>query len=86
MSVRVCVEQIGVSDLMYEEYELIDCYKSAKLPVYIVIRKLGTQLLIRSLRFRLLELNRGSRREHCCLTLGLQDQARFTVQQYDIKG
>jgi hypothetical protein len=49
----VCVEQLGRSETSCRRYELIDCYESAKLPVYIFIRKLGTQLLIRSLQFRL---------------------------------
>jgi hypothetical protein len=42
-----CVEQIGVSDLMYQEYELIDSIESAKLPIYIPVRKIGAQPLIR---------------------------------------
>jgi hypothetical protein len=35
---------------MYEEYELIDSIESAKLPIYIPVKKIGGQPLIRSLR------------------------------------
>jgi hypothetical protein len=34
---------------MYKEYELINCYKSAKLPVYIPKRIVGAQPLIQHL-------------------------------------
>jgi hypothetical protein len=50
LSTYIPVEQIGVSDLMYEESELIDCYESAKLPVYIPKRKVEAQPLIRCIR------------------------------------
>jgi hypothetical protein len=35
---------------MSKEYELIDCYESAKLPIYIPKRKVEAQPLFRSLR------------------------------------
>jgi hypothetical protein len=47
------VEQIGVSDLMYEEYELIDSIESTKLPIYIPVRKIGGQPLYSESPFRL---------------------------------
>jgi hypothetical protein len=47
------VEQIGVSDLMYEEYELIDSIESAKLPIYILVKKIGVQPLYSESPFRL---------------------------------
>jgi hypothetical protein len=46
----VIVERRRLSERSCRKYQLIDCYESAKLPVYIPKKKLGTQPLIRSLR------------------------------------
>jgi hypothetical protein len=43
------VERRRLSETSCRKYQLIDCYESAKLPVYIPKRKVGTQPLIRSL-------------------------------------
>jgi hypothetical protein len=60
------------------KYELIESLESTKLSLYI---SRGLNPLFGVTVQALQELNRGSRRERCCLTLGLQDRTRLTVQQ-----
>ena len=53
----VLLNGLGSSVTSCRKLELIDCYESAKLPVYVPKKKVEAQPLIRSLRSALQELN-----------------------------
>jgi hypothetical protein len=52
------IERRRLSETSCRKLELIDCYESAKLPVYVPKKKVEDQPLTRHLRSALQELNR----------------------------